>query len=119
MSDPVYYASVENMPIMGLTDSLGTNPLQFDPDNMLKEVSQHFLDKIKVHLGDYAINTVLKEGDFAETILNSANKIHADLIVLGSHSRKWLDDVLLGSVTNQVLRQTHRPLFIVPTKKQD
>ena len=119
ISDPLYYASVENMPIMGLTDSLGTNPLQFDPDNRLKEVSQHFLDKIKLHFEDDSINTVLKEGEFAETILNTANELHADIIVLGSHSRKWLDDILLGSVTNQVLRQTHRPLFIVPTKKQD
>jgi len=119
ISDPLYYASVVNMPIMGLTDSLGTNPLQFDPDNMLKEVSQHFLDNIKIKLGDYTINTILKEGDFAETILNSANKIHADLIVLGSHSSKWLDDILLGSVTKQVLRQSHKPLFIVPTQKQD
>jgi nucleotide-binding universal stress UspA family protein len=38
--------------------------------------------------------------------------------VMGSHSQKWLESILLGSVTEEVLRKTNIPLFIVPTKKQ-
>jgi nucleotide-binding universal stress UspA family protein len=43
--------------------------------------------------------------------------LNADIVVLGSHSRKWLENVVMGSVTEKVLRQTSKPLFIVPTKK--
>ncbi len=116
-SDPRFYASVENSPITGLKDSLGVDPTQFDPDNQLKEVSQHFLDTIKLHLGDKTIQTVLEEGDFADTILMKAKSLDADILVLGSHSRRWLENILMGSVTEKVLRLTSIPLFIVPTKK--
>lgn len=118
ISDPVYYASTEYSPIMGLTDSLGVDPLKFDGIDRLREVSQHFLDKIKHHLGDDTIITVLKEGEFADSILKASKDHHADIIVLGSHSRKWLENIVMGSVTNDVLRQTSIPLFIVPMKKQ-
>jgi len=119
ISDPVYYSSVEYSPIMGLTDSLGVDPLKFEGTDMLKEVSQHFLDKTKKHLGYEKIQTELKEGDFADSILAAAKEMHADVIVMGSHSRKWLENIVMGSVAEKVLRHTSVPLFIVPTKKRD
>lgn len=119
MSDPVYFAPVENSLITGLKDSLGVDPLTFDADNRLKEVSQHFLDTIKTHLGDKSIETVLAEGDFADTILMKAKGLGMDILVIGSHSHRWLEDIIMGSVTAKVLRLTTIPLFIVPTKKRD
>jgi nucleotide-binding universal stress UspA family protein len=35
---------------------------------------------------------------------------------MGSHSRRWLEKILMGSVTETVLHKTTIPLFIVPTK---
>ena len=119
ISDPVYYSSVEYSPIMGLTDSMGIDPLKFDSADRLQEVSQHFLDKIKRHLDDDTIQTMVIEGDFAGSILKTAKDLHTDVIVLGSHSRKWLENIVMGSVTADILRQTSIPLFIVPTKKRD
>jgi nucleotide-binding universal stress UspA family protein len=119
ISDPVYYSSVEYSPIMGLTDSMGIDPLKFEGIDRLKEVSQHFLDDTKKHLGDETIHTALREGDFAEAILKAAKEMHADVIVMGSHSRKWLENIVMGSVTEKVLRHTSIPLFIIPTKKHD
>ena len=119
ISDPVYYSSVEYSPIMGLTDSLGVDPLKFDGTDRLKKVSQHFLDETKKHLGDETIKTDLKEGDFADSILAAAKDLHADVVVMGSHSRKWLENIVMGSVTEKVLRHISIPLFIVPIKKHD
>ena len=119
MSNPVYFSSVQNAPITGMTDSLGVDPLVFDADNRLKEVSQHFLDTIKHHFRDNSIETVLEEGDFADTILMKAKGIGADILVMGSHSHRWLENIVLGSVTAKVLRLTSIPLFVVPTKKRD
>jgi nucleotide-binding universal stress UspA family protein len=119
MSDPVYFTSVNNAPITGMTDSLGVDPLVFDSDDRLKEVSQHFLDTIKHHLRDNSIETVLEEGEFADTILMKAKGLGIDILVMGSHSHRWLENIVMGSVTSKVLRLTSIPIFIVPTKKRD
>ena len=80
--------------------------------------SRNFLEKAKRHLADTAIQTVMKDGDFAQKILETAKEIKADCIVLGSHSQRWLENILIGSVTEEVLRKTTFPLYIVPTKNQ-
>jgi nucleotide-binding universal stress UspA family protein len=117
ISDPVYYSSTEYSPIMGFADYMGVSQLQLENVEGLKKAAQHFLDKTKRHLGDESIETLVKEGNFAEMILMTGKDQHADMIIMGSHSRKWLENILIGSVTEKVLQHTSIPLFIVPTKK--
>jgi len=81
--------------------------------------ARKFLDRAKRHLGDASVQTLLKEGDTAQLILNTSTEMNADCIVMGSHSQKWLENILMGSVTGEVLRKTTIPLFIIPTKKRD
>lgn len=118
ISDPVYYSSTEYSPIMGFTGYMDMGAFQLDSVDGLKKASQHFLDKSIQHLGDKAIQTLVKEGDFAESILEAAKEAHADIIVVGSHSRKWLENIVMGSVTEKVLHHTSIPLLIVPTKQK-
>lgn len=94
-------------------------PHQINNIEELKEAAQKFLNKTKHDLGYKAIQTLIKDGDTAEQILESAKKSNANLIVIGTHSRKWLESILMGSVTEKVLKETKLPLFIVPTKKHD
>ena len=117
ISDPVYYSSTEFSPIMGFTGTLDTGPMQLVSIDELKIAAQHFLDKSKHHLGDKTIQTQVNEGDFAESILKTAKDLHADIIVMGSHSRRWLENIVMGSVTEEVLHHTSIPLFIIPTRK--
>jgi len=114
--DPIYYTSTENFPIIGYSGSLIT-PMQLLNAEETKNESKLFLEKIKIHLGDPNIQTVVKEGDFADLILKSAEELQVDLIVMGSHSRRWLEEILLGSVTEKVLHHSPIPLFIIPTHK--
>ena len=92
-------------------------PLLINNGDELKEVSQKFLDKTKHDLGDNTIQTITNEGDTAESILAAAKKLKADIIVMGTHSRKWLENILMGSVAESVLEHSTIPLFIIPTKK--
>jgi nucleotide-binding universal stress UspA family protein len=117
ISDPVYYSSVEYSPIMGFSGYMEMDPVQLESVDGLKKASLQYLDNVKQHLGDIAIQTMVGEGDFAETIIKTAKNIHADGIVLGSHSRKWLENIVMGSVTEKVLHLTSIPLIIIPTKK--
>jgi len=46
-------------------------------------------------------------------ILDQAQKVQADLIVLGSHGRHGLEKIMLGSVAQRVLAHAHLPVFVV------
>jgi nucleotide-binding universal stress UspA family protein len=48
-----------------------------------------------------------------EGIVDTAEAIAADLIVMGSHGRKGLEKFVLGSVAAQVLAHAHLPILIV------
>jgi nucleotide-binding universal stress UspA family protein len=117
ISDPVYYSSGNYSAIMGFTGFLNIDPSQLNVIEELKKASLRFLEKSKHHLGDDAIETCVVEGDCGNTILMTAKDLHADIIVMGSHSQKWLENIVMGSVTEKVLRHTSIPLFIIPTKQ--
>lgn len=116
--DAPYYSSAINDPIMGFAGYIDTVFSGADINENVSNASQLFMNKTKLHLGDESIKTFVTEGDFALSILEKANEIKADIIVMGSHSKKWLEQMVMGSVTEKVLRHTTIPLFIVPTKKQ-
>ncbi len=46
-------------------------------------------------------------------IIETAQSIGADLIVMGSHGRRGLQKLVLGSVTAQVLSHAHLPVLVV------
>lgn len=52
-------------------------------------------------------------GDAASTIVDIAKNEPYDLIVMGTHGRTGLSHVLLGSVTERVLRRSERPVMTV------
>jgi nucleotide-binding universal stress UspA family protein len=118
ITDPVFYSASGYSPIMGFNGYIDMAPMQLDSVEGLKNASLQYLEKSKHHLGDKTIQTLVKEGDFADTILETAKEVNADIIVVGSHSRKWLENIVMGSVTEKVLHHTTIPLFIVPTRQK-
>lgn len=118
VADPVYYSSAMYSPIMGFGGYMDSEIMQPDISDHLKKTSTDFLEKSKKHLGDDTIEIMVTEGDVADAIVAAAKNITANVIVMGSHSRKWLEQIVMGSVTENVLRQTSIPLFIIPTKEQ-
>jgi nucleotide-binding universal stress UspA family protein len=56
---------------------------------------------------------VVQFGDPAPTILVAAQELNADLIVLGTHGRRGLSRLVMGSTAEQVLRQASVPVLIV------
>jgi nucleotide-binding universal stress UspA family protein len=58
------------------------------------------------------VETILREGAAAEQILGAASERGAGLIVMGAHGHSRLYEVLLGSVTDGVLRNANRPLLM-------
>lgn len=54
------------------------------------------------------------EGAIAPAILDTADEIAADFIVMATEGRHGVLDALRGSVTEQVIRRTRRPVLAVP-----
>jgi nucleotide-binding universal stress UspA family protein len=116
ISEPLYYTSANYSPIMGYEGFNNLDMVQLTNVDELKKAAQNFLNMSKQHLGDDSIQTIVVEGEFEESIVGTAKEMNADIIVMGSHGRRGLDKLLLGSVTEQVLHKTDIPLFIIPTK---
>jgi nucleotide-binding universal stress UspA family protein/quercetin dioxygenase-like cupin family protein len=55
----------------------------------------------------------LAEGDAAEEILRLADAQNCDLIVMGSHGKTGLARLLTGSVAEEVMRKSIRPVMVI------
>jgi len=115
MVSPAIYSSAYASMGAWQIDTVGA----FEAQQIIEKGSRSFLAKAKLHLADESIKTIQKEGEFDKVILETADEIHADCIVMGSHSQKWLENIIMGSVTQEVLRKTDIPMYIVPTKNRD
>ena len=69
-----------------------------------------------VEAGGVTIQTAIAEGDPVATILERATAWRADLIVMGTHGRTGFERLLLGSITEKVLRKAPCPVLTVPNR---
>jgi nucleotide-binding universal stress UspA family protein len=116
VSDAAYYSSLNYSPMMGFDSFNNFDIVQTGAIEELRKAALNFLEESKSHLKDDTIQTIIKEGDFGDCILDTATEMNADVIVMGSHGRRGLDKILLGSVAEKVLHKSLIPLFIIPTK---
>ena len=112
VADETYYSSMDSAPFMGF---YGYDFFNMIDNESLIDSSLKFLEKIKKHLKNPAIETKAVQGDFATVILETS--LHFDIVVLGSHSKNWLEKTVMGSVTESVLAKTKIPMFIIPIKE--
>ena len=63
-----------------------------------------------------AVTSRFLRGPTVQAILEYAAESGADLIVMGTHGRSLVHQVLVGSVSEGVLRGATRPLLLVPAK---
>ncbi|MEZ6098877.1 MAG: universal stress protein [Pirellulaceae bacterium] len=76
--------------------------------------AQAALEAIKATDPDTKVERVLMEGPVAETIVEMAqSRDDIDLIVVGSHGRKGLSRLILGSVAEQIVRTATCPVLTV------
>ena len=118
-SDATYYSTLNYSPIMGFDSFSNLDIVQTDILNQLQKGAEDYLAKTRQALGDDTIEILIKDGDFGDSILDAAEEINADVIVLGTHSRSGWDKLLMGSVAEKILGKSKIPLFIIPSKKEE
>ena len=60
---------------------------------------------------------VIRQGPADEAIAEEAAAWNADLIVVGTHGKAWIERVLIGSTTERLLNRLPASLLIVPVPK--
>lgn len=81
-----------------------------DVKAQLKEFAKQNIDE------DVVYKVYVAEGKPYSTILDYAEKLGADLIILPSHKRSKIDKVMLGSVASKVV--DHSPINVMVIKPQ-
>jgi nucleotide-binding universal stress UspA family protein len=64
----------------------------------------------------HEVNALMVQGPTVQTILEQAEKLEAEVIVVGSHGRGKLFDLVVGSVSAGVIRKSPVPVLVVPTR---
>jgi nucleotide-binding universal stress UspA family protein len=83
---------------------------------------QHARDELdaladRLRAKGHTVDTWLVSGPTVQTILEQAEKLDADVIVMGSHGRGKLFDLVVGSVSAGVMRKSPVPVLVVPARK--
>lgn len=60
---------------------------------------------------------VVKDGDPRDVILEVAESLKVDLIIMGTHGRRGLARMFLGSVAEDVSRRSQCPILLVRARK--
>ena len=94
-----------------------------DPQTAREALAKNFhrehrqIQKIAKRLRKTGLKTtaLLVHGATVDTILKEASKLDVDMIVVGSHGRSAMYQLLLGSVSEGILHKSRCPILVVPT----
>jgi universal stress protein A len=85
-----------------------------------KQRLEEFVAKNVADVGaNLRIRKVIDAGQPYGTIVDWAENERIDLIVMSSHGRSGLSRMLIGSVTDKVLRMAPCPVLVVPLEKEN
>lgn len=93
-------------------------PVRHDPGAAVRDMRALFSNWAARHPGVRAdgaqVKFIARQGLVVEEILDVAKSHACDLIVMASHCRKGLAHMLIGSVTEAVVRRAECPVMAVP-----
>lgn len=75
--------------------------------------------ELELKAAGFKVTSRVEEGVPHVKILEVANEENVSAIILGSHGRSNLSSVLLGSVSDYVIRHAKKPVIVVKVVKRD
>lgn len=79
-----------------------------------EEAVEAVANAVRTYDDDIAVTTAVERGTPFQSIREYAHRREIDLIAMGTKGRTGIDRILLGSVTENVLRTARMPVFAVP-----
>jgi nucleotide-binding universal stress UspA family protein len=87
-----------------------------DPDTMLAEVEKRFRELIKQHtreIGKGKMTYNVRQGKVYKEIVQEAEDINADMIVVGTHGSSGFEEFWIGSNANKIVSATDKPIITI------
>ena len=75
------------------------------------------MKKLLLEKGCPEVQTVLKYGSPSAEILKSARELSAEMVMMGSQGRGFVNEFFLGSVSHNIARQLPVPVLLIPAKR--
>ncbi|ALL06265.1 hypothetical protein AQ505_12635 [Pedobacter sp. PACM 27299] len=85
-------------------------------DMMERNLNRSQLNVIEKVFKGFPIKSFVEKGIPYKVILETADKWGADIIVMGTHGRKGLPHLLLGSVAEDVIRHSRKTMIVIPVR---
>jgi nucleotide-binding universal stress UspA family protein len=102
-------------PILPYVEPASLGPFEVPPAERARIIAAMRQFLAVDHTYDGVVSLEATEApDVAQEILAQAGRLPADLIVMGTHGRSGFERLMLGSVTEKVLRKAHAPVLTVP-----
>ncbi len=108
---------VPDMTVVGKEGAPARSLVDMIRENAEAEMTD-FLGKVKTPEG-VTITHHLESGEPASTILSTAERTGADLVVIGTHGRTGVRYLLLGSIAEKLVRMCTTPVLTVPPGADD
>jgi nucleotide-binding universal stress UspA family protein len=91
------------------------------PQRLAVDAGDHELNEAAARAKARGVTShrLLVSGGAAEQIVEVATEIGADLIVVGSHRRSALSDLLLGNVSMRVIKHAKQPVLLIHTEESE
>jgi len=74
----------------------------------LQEICKNFLSE------DINAEALLIQGSTVETVLSEAQKLHIDLLIVGTHKHSFLHNLLNESVSMELIKKAEIPMLTIP-----
>ena len=95
---------------------MGQSLAQFVQAHAQKELD-HLLASLEPQ-GNVVVRSHLETGEPHDVIIRMAEALEADLLVVGTHGRRGISHLLMGSVAERVVRRAPCPVLTVRTPKK-
>ena len=92
-----------------------SNLMDTTTHDMMLQKAQNLINSVIEDIGihDYSIRGIVQEGDIAATIIDVANELNCEMVILGSRGTSELGNYPIGSVANKVVQYAHKPVMVV------
>jgi universal stress protein A len=92
-------------------------------EDMMQRIDGSMETKMKAFLAgvqamDIAITPMVQAGEPRKTILEVAERLPADLLVIGAHNKRSVLDVMLGGTAGHVSRHASCPVIMVAPRRK-
>jgi len=111
-----YKSEVALISVINEDDQLDTDP---PTSTELTDMMEHICNKHQLNVIDKVfkstpVKSFIEKGTAYKAIIKIAEQWGADIIVMGTHGKKGLTHLIMGSVAEQVIRHSKKTVVVIP-----